>query len=93
MYHTLPTEPEHTMIDGAARPMVKQYRVTIEDNPERSHLEVCLSWRTFPCRGSEWQGRMYATVDRPIVGPVGSDADLAAVLRALTNAPWQGGLR
>jgi hypothetical protein len=76
-----------------ATPGVKQYRVTLTDHPERSHLELMLSWRTFPCRGDEWHGRLYATADRPIVGPVGSDADLATVLRRLTDAPWRGGLR
>jgi hypothetical protein len=47
-----------------------------------------LSWRTFPCEATRWDGSMWCTLPGPGPLPVTSQEALRAVLGALAENPW-----
>lgn len=71
---------------------VRQFRVTVTEDPQSTVLRVSLSWRTFPCAATKWDGVFSASVSSS-GAPIQSQAALRAVLRDLAVAEWDEGVR
>lgn len=71
---------------------LRQFRVTIVETPENRRLGVTLSWRTFPCAATVWDGHATAWVAPPGDMPLDSQDALRAVLEVLAGEPWKVGV-
>jgi len=68
---------------------LRQFRVTITEDLVDGFQHAHLSWRTFPCEASRWEGHMWAVINGPGPLPITSQEALRAVLGALAGEPWQ----
>lgn len=67
---------------------LRQFRITINEDGEAGATHAHLSWRTFPCSATHWDGSLWCTIQEPGPLPVTSQEALRAVLAALVDQPW-----
>lgn len=71
---------------------MRQFRVTVIDDPESPLLDITLSWRAFPCAATKWDGQWTAQVPRGGSHRISSQEALREVLAAVGSRPWQAGI-
>jgi hypothetical protein len=72
---------------------LRQFRVTVTEDLVDGFQYAHLSWRTFPCEASRWDGHLWCTLPGPGPLPTTSQEALRAVLGALAAEPWQDAKR
>lgn len=69
---------------------VRQFRVVVTESPFKPSLSVLLSWRTFPCIATHWDG--VAAAEVPWDGsPITSQEALREALSSLAAEDWTMG--
>jgi hypothetical protein len=71
---------------------LRQFRVTITEDPRGPGMTVNLSWRAFPCSAAHWDGHWVAQVSGLDAGPIESQEHLRMVLEHLAGIPWENGI-
>lgn len=82
------TDPRELARQDSGR--IRQFRITISEHTNDSGLSVSLSWRTFPCAATKWDGHATYEVEGG-ERPVQSQEALRSVLSELSLAPWTMG--
>lgn len=68
---------------------VRQFRVTITEDRDGRCRAAMLSWRTFPCAASKWDGTRWYTFEETEQLPVTTLAALRDCLATISVGEWQ----
>lgn len=79
-----------TTRDGHSTP-VRQFRVTVTEDLDHRATDVHLSWRSFPCSATKWDGQAWFSVPKSDVLPIKSQEALRDLLAVLACVPWHEG--
>lgn len=70
---------------------LRQWRVTVTEDLADGARHAHLSWRTFPCAATKWDGSMWCTIQPTGLLAITSQEALREVLGALAAQPWHEG--
>lgn len=79
------TEP----VEG--RLVIRQFRVTITEQPLTNELQVGLRWRLFPCEAMHWDGYYSCLLPADLL-PINSEEALRQALAQVALEGWDRGL-
>lgn len=69
------------------RTPVRQWRITVTEDPSSALYRAHLEWRTFPARHDHWDGRLWSQY--LALGPrIAKPDDLEAVLAMFVECDW-----
>ncbi len=86
-----PREPKNPETPWHERDPVRQFRVTVTEDLHHDQVSVLLSWRTFPCAATHWDGHWATVVPSPPL-PITSQEALREVLATIAARPWVNGV-
>lgn len=66
---------------------IRQWRLSLTEQPTSAAYTASLKWRTFPCRADAWHGSRAATV-LSVGPPIRSAEDLEAVVALFVGVDW-----
>ena len=70
-----------------SRPL-RQWRVTITEDREGRAVHAHLSWRTFPCAATKWDGSRWFTIEHSQRAPIVSLDALRDLLGVISRGEW-----
>lgn len=78
-------------IDSGRSTPLRQFRVTITEDLHEGERHAHLSWRTFPCAATKWDGAMWYRFPSSSLLAVTSQEALRDLLQELGSQPWHEG--
>lgn len=76
-----------TKSEEGSRP-IRQFRVTLTEDRNGLVTHAMLSWRTFPCAATKWDGQRWYTFPAHETTLITSVDALRGLLLALGEGPW-----
>jgi len=77
--------------DSSDSTPVRQFRITVTEDLDHTATTLHLSWRSFPCAATKWDGHRWFTVPKGEVLPLNSQEALRDLLAAVSCVPWHEG--